>query len=176
MLKKFDVDDKVEEYEDYTKYSSKELIDHIVDTHHKYLWEEMPKLSKLTLKILSVHGDKHPELLEKVKSLYEDLRKELEQHLKKEEEVLFPLMEAYDEAEEGKEKQNMLEGIRSLKNEHENAGNILKKLRETTQDYTVPDDVCGTFAMTFMKLKEMERDIFTHIHLENNILFKQYEE
>lgn len=175
MLKRFNAGDKVGN-EDYTKYSSKELIDHIVNTHHKYLWEEMPKLSKLTLKILSVHGDKHPDLLEKVKSLYENLRKELEDHLKKEEEVLFPSMEAYEEAKEDKEKQDMLEGITSLKDEHENVGNILRKLRETTKDYTVPDDVCGTFAMTFMKLQEMERDIFTHINLENSILFKRYEE
>lgn len=161
---------------DYTKYSSKKLIDYIVNIHHRYLWEEMPKLSKLTLKILSVHGDKHPILLEKVKSLYEALRKELEEHLKKEEEVLFPLMKSCEEAGENKIKDNALEGIRSLRNEHESAGNILKELRKVTNDYEIPGDVCGTFAMTFAKLQEMERHIFAYIHLENNILFKRYEE
>lgn len=163
-------------YEDYTKYSSKELIDHIINTHHKYLWQEMPILSKLTQRILAAHEDKHPELLGKVKKLYEDLRKELEAHLKKEEDIVFPLIKAYEEAKEGKDKDDMLEGIRSLHDEHEAAGNILKELRKVTHDYELPSDVCSTFALTYAKLQEMERDIFLHIHLENNILFKRYEE
>lgn len=164
-----------QDYEDYTKYSSKDLIDHIVNTHHKYLWEEMPILSKLTQRILAAHGDNHPEL-NKVKTLYEDLRKELGDHLKKEEEILFPLMKAYEEAKEGKAKDNMLEGIRSLQDEHESAGNILKELRKVTCDYELPGDACRTYDLTYVKLQEMERDIFLHIHLENNILFKRYEE
>lgn len=164
-----------QDYEDYTKYSSKDLIDHIVNTHHKYLWEEMPTLSKLTQRILAAHGDNHPEL-NKVKTLYEDLRKELEAHLKKEEDILFPLMKAYEDAEEGKAKDDMLEGIRNLQDEHETAGNILKELRSVTDDYKVPDDACPTYVMTYKRLEEMERDIFLHIHLENNILFKRYEE
>lgn len=164
-----------QDYEDYTKYSSKDLIDHIVNTHHKYLWEEMPILSKLTQRILAAHGDNHPEL-NKVKTLYEDLRKELGDHLKKEEEILFPLMKAYEEAKEGKAKDNMLEGIRSLQDEHESAGNILKELRKVTRDYELPGDACRTYDLTYVKLQEMERDIFLHIHLENNILFKRYEE
>jgi len=164
-----------QDYEDYTKYSSKDLIDHIVNTHHKYLWEEMPILSKLTQRILAAHGDNHPEL-NKVKTLYEDLRKELGDHLKKEEEILFPLMKAYEEAKEGKAKDNMLEGIRSLQDEHESAGNILKELRKVTHDYELPGDACRTYDLTYVKLQEMERDIFLHIHLENNILFKRYEE
>lgn len=162
-------------YEDYTKYSSKDLIDHIVNTHHKYLWEEMPVLSKLTQRILAAHGDRHPEL-NKVKILYEDLRKEMEAHLKKEEDILFPLMKAYEEAKEGQEKDNMLEGIRSLQDEHEAAGNILKELRKVTRNYDIPCDVCKTFELTYIKLQKLEEDIFLHIHLENNILFKRYEE
>lgn len=168
--------ERKQSYEDYTKYSCKDLIDYIINTHHKYLWEEMPILSKFTQRILAAHGDKHPELLTKVKTLYEDLRKELEAHLRKEEDIVFPLIKTYVEAKDGKAKNDMLKEIRSLKDEHEAAGNILKELRKVTNDYEFPSDVCTTFVMTYKKLKEMERDIFLHIHLENNILFKRYEE
>ncbi|SHI97168.1 iron-sulfur cluster repair di-iron protein [Lutispora thermophila] len=163
-----------QEYEDYAKYSSIGLMDHIVNTHHKFLWEEMPTLSKLTQRILAAHGDRHPEL-SKVKNLYEDLRNELEDHLKKEEDVIFPLIKAFEEEKEEREKDDVLECIRSLRGEHEAAGNILKELKKTTHDYVVPDDACRTFDLTYTKLQEMERDIFLHIHLENNILFKRYE-
>lgn len=61
--------------------------------------------------------------------------------------------------------------IEELEKEHIAAGDILKELEKVTSDYLIPDDVCGTFEMTYAKLKEMESDLFQHIHLENNILF-----
>ena len=39
-----------------------ELVDHLEATHHRYLWHEMPRVSVLVDKIVSVHGGRHPEL------------------------------------------------------------------------------------------------------------------
>ena len=50
-------------------------------------------------------------------------------------------------------------------------GDILKELRQVTDDYKIPSDVCETFISTYNKLQELESDLFQHIHLENNILF-----
>lgn len=41
-----------------------ELVDHIVETHHAYLKEELPRLSFLVDKVANVHGESHPELVE----------------------------------------------------------------------------------------------------------------
>jgi regulator of cell morphogenesis and NO signaling len=65
------------------------LCDYIVNTHHKYVLKSLPELVMYTEKITSVHGERHPELAE-VAGLLAQINKELLQHMKKEEEVLFP--------------------------------------------------------------------------------------
>ena len=157
---------------DFRKMSSVELIDYIVNTHHSYLNINLPEISDLTATILRVHGANH-NILFKVHKLFHSLKTELEQHLIKEEVVLFPLMKEYY-AKPSEELYNQIISVmKETEDEHDGAGDILKELREITEDYKVPEDGCGTYHRTFDKLQELEADLFQHIHLENNILFKK---
>ncbi|CAM4233055.1 hemerythrin domain-containing protein [Geobacillus stearothermophilus] len=61
--------------------------------------------------------------------------------------------------------------IRELVNEHDAAGDLMKEIREITNDFTPPEDACGTYRLVYNRLAALEDDLFTHIHLENNILF-----
>jgi regulator of cell morphogenesis and NO signaling len=73
----------------WTALDAPALAHHIVDTHHRYLWEELPLVEALATKVVGVHGQRHPELAE-VHELVAELRADLEPHLQKEERVLFP--------------------------------------------------------------------------------------
>ena len=73
----------------WTTLDPPSLAKHVVATHHRYLWEELPLLEALAAKVLGVHGERHPELSE-VHELIMALRADLEPHLLKEERVLFP--------------------------------------------------------------------------------------
>lgn len=53
------------------------------------------------------------------------------------------------------------------------AGDLIKAIRTITDHYTVPEDACSTYALTYTKLQAFEKNTFEHVHLENNILFKQ---
>jgi regulator of cell morphogenesis and NO signaling len=64
--------------------------------------------------------------------------------------------------------------MKETEDEHEAAGDILKELRKVTKDYSVPKDGCDTYFKTFDKLQQLEADLFEHIHLENNILFRRF--
>lgn len=153
--------------------SSTDLIDYIINTHHVFLNRILPELSELTTKILKVHGSNHPELF-KVHKLFHNLKTELEQHLIKEEEILFPVIKEYD-AHPSKEQMNRISTtMKETEDEHEAAGDILKELRKVTKDYSVPKDGCNTYFKTFDKLQQLEADLFEHIHLENNILFRRF--
>lgn len=66
-----------------------ELVDHREATHHRYLWDELPRLSELIDRIVAVHGDRHREL-RAVAGRLAELRANLEPHLLEEEQVLFP--------------------------------------------------------------------------------------
>lgn len=162
-----------EKFTDWAKESPSKLIDYVVNNHHAYLNVELPKISTLLLKILAVHGKKHEELF-KVHRLFNNLRTELEEHLVKEEEFLFPLIIQYEKGKDEKVRTSALEYILQIEQEHTGAGDIIKELREITDHYNTPKDVCGTFELTYKKLLELEVDLFQHIHLENNILFENF--
>lgn len=159
---------------DWEKESMSKLIDHVVNTHHAYLGVELPIISELTTKILRVHGEGHPEL-SKVHKLFHSLKMELEQHLIKEEEIEFPLIKKYEQNPSKEALEKILKVEKELEEEHVGAGDILKELRKITKDYTVPEDGCNSYRLTYKKLEELEADTFQHIHLENNILFPRLE-
>jgi regulator of cell morphogenesis and NO signaling len=58
-----------------------------------------------------------------------------------------------------------------MQKEHQTTGAGLNKLRTLTNNYTPPDNACITHKVTFAKLKEFDKDLVQHIHLESNILF-----
>jgi regulator of cell morphogenesis and NO signaling len=147
-----------------------ELVDHILNVHHAYLHENLPKIGELTTKILRVHGNAHPQLF-KVHKLFNNIKTELESHLIKEETIQYPAIKEYESTRKIADLDNAIKIIKELEEEHTGAGDILKELREVTDDYAVPDDGCPTFKLTYDKLQELESDLFQHIHLENNILF-----
>lgn len=152
-----------------------ELVDYILNKHHGYLWDELPKISKLSTTILKVHGAHHPEL-SRVHKLFSTLKMELEEHLTKEETLQYPAIREYLKTKSNNDLEKAIDIIEELEKEHTGAGDILKELRVVTEDYKIPDDVCPTFELTYTKLQELESDLFRHIHLENNILFPRLRE
>ena len=156
------------QYVDWREKSSEELISHIVETHHGETFRLLKEIDPLMVKVFRVHFSHDPELLMKVHSLFGKLKCE------KEENILFPLMIKYDKAKNEKEKKEIEEDIRIIVNEHEAAGDILKELAEVTDDYKVPEWGCISFKLLYDYLHDLEKDLFIHIHKENNILFPRY--
>lgn len=117
-----------------------------------------------------MHGAKHSELA-KVHKLLHSLKMELEQHLIKEEEIVFPLIQEYERTGNNETLSNAVEKIIELEEEHEGAGSILKELREVTKNYELPEDACNSYKAAYKLLEDVEDDTFRHIHLENNIMF-----
>ncbi len=141
-----------------------ELIDHILAAHHRPLYEELPRLESMARKVLDVHRDKAPEMLCALLSTYLGLKAELEQHMPKEEQILFPMIKQGGGA--------MAEGpISVMRHEHESAGAALTRLRELTKGYEVPAEACATWQALWHGLASLEESLHQHIHLENNILF-----
>ncbi|MBB6454842.1 regulator of cell morphogenesis and NO signaling [Salirhabdus euzebyi] len=157
-----------EQQPNWEEISVKDLIDYITDVHHSYLKEELPALSPLVTKVYRVHGNHHTHLKE-VYRLYHELQMELEEHTLKEENEVFPLILEHEK----QQLPEQLEKIKELEDEHDKAGQLLKQLREVTNDYTLPDGACNTYRITYERLRELEEDTFTHIHLENHVLFKK---
>ncbi|MEK5031170.1 iron-sulfur cluster repair di-iron protein [Paenibacillus sp. FSL R7-0302] len=164
----------LEEDTAWNEASSEELVDYIVNKHHRYLREELPLISQNVTKVFRVHGEDSPHLGE-MHRLFNMLREELLQHTAKEEESEFPKMLAYTQnpSEEGLAELRGL--LHNLEAEHDGAGEILRELRRVTNDYTPPAHACTTYRLTYARLEELEGMTFEHVHLENNILFLRYQ-
>ena len=159
-----------EDTPDWQSFGLTGLVDHILGTHHAYLWDELGPLGSLVDKVYSVHGERHPELAS-VREDYAALANDLAQHLMKEERILFPAIKAQDAQEESGFGCGVDGPIRQMMYEHDAAGEILARLRETTSDYAVPEDACMSYRQMMFRLQTLEQDLHQHIHKENNVLF-----
>jgi len=146
------------------------LCDYIINTHHKYVLKSLPEIAHYTEKIAEVHGDRHPELNE-VYVLFSEINRELLQHLKNEEEVLFPAIKSAVKTPSPQLRKIIESEIVRMDREHEFAGGAMDKINELTKQYFVPVDSCNTYQVTFILLQQFEDDLHTHVHLENNILY-----
>ena len=146
------------------------LCDYIINTHHTFVKRSLPNLVLYTQKIASVHGEHHPGLLE-VAELVGKINSELSQHLKNEEEVLFPAIKGALNTKSGVFSSTIHSEISRMHDEHLFAGGAMDRINVITGSYKVPSDGCNTYHVTFQLLKEFEDDLHIHVHLENNILF-----
>jgi len=153
-----------------------ELTRYIVRRHHAYVRAQLPIIAAHLAKLRKVHGERHPEL-HSVATHFEQISGELQMHMMKEEEILFPYIRALAISVEqgGAPPPNMfgtvMNPIRMMEAEHQSAGNELEIVRTLTGNYTAPDDGCATYRVCFEELAAFDRDLRMHIHLENNILF-----
>ena len=146
------------------------LADDILATHHAYLHEELPLLDALAAKVVSVHGERHPELHD-VQRLFVAVRDDLEPHLAKEERVLFPAIHAIAAGRRDFPFGSIENPIRMMDVEHDRAGELLAELRTATHGYAVPHDACASYRSLYERLAELEHDTHVHIHKENHVLF-----
>lgn len=157
---------------DWAEESMSALIDHILSAHHAYLRSELPRLSELAEKVARAHGSRFPWVLD-CQRVFSSLRSELESHMIKEEQILFPLISQLESATENQAFHcgSLQNPISVMEHEHDNAGDALARLRQLSNGFFPPADACNTFRAWLDGLSDLEKDLHEHIHEENNILF-----
>lgn len=162
--------------QDYLGMELDQLIDTIIDVHHNYVRSTIPALVIYLNKLCDVHGERHSELFE-IRDQFTEGSVALQQHMKKEELVLFPYIKAMVESEKSgfplskPHFEHINNPIACMEDEHQAEGLRFKKIAQLTNGYSCPPDGCQTFRVAYAMLEEFEQDLHKHIHLENNILF-----
>ena len=154
--------------------SLSEAVDHLLETHHKYLKEALPRLATLLDKVVNAHVTRHPEL-NTVQELFGELRADLEPHLMKEEQVLFPMIKQIESSGGTAELDcgALQSPIRVMLMEHEQVLTLFERIRATTGNFKMPEDGCESYRLLLTGLDELEMDTLLHIQKENEILFPQ---
>jgi regulator of cell morphogenesis and NO signaling len=162
---------------DWTVEPLRDLIDHIVNTHHAYLNRELPAIGMRAVKVYRVYNQRYGPTLTGLPDVFDRLRSELEMHMRKDEMVLFPAIVACEAAINAGDPPPqcpigpLANPIAMMEAEHESAGEALVKIRDITQNFFVPDYACVTYRAMISGLRELEEDLHMHVHLENNVLF-----
>ena len=92
------------------------------------------------------------------------MAQELEAHMQKEEQVLFPLLARGHGA--------LVRGaITVMRMEDEEHGHQLRRLVGVAHDLTPPANACTSWRALYAALHAFRNDLLAHIHLENDILF-----
>lgn len=161
-----EIQDEASKSEDFERWDTRplpEVIDHILARFHEPHRQELPRLLAMARKVESVHAQKDS-CPHGLAELLERIAEEMELHMQKEEQVLFPLLRS------GRGRMAATP-IQVMEEEHRDHGKNLERLRELTKDYSPPQEACGTWSALYLGLAELQRDLMEHIHTENNILF-----
>ena len=140
-----------------------ELVEHILTHYHAAHRPELARLVAAARKVEAVHADK-PSCPRGLASHLATMAEELEQHMQKEEQVLFPMIL-------GGRGALAAMPVQMLELEHRDHALNLQRVRRLAHELTAPDEACGTWRALYLGLAELERDLMQHIHLENNVLF-----
>ena len=140
-----------------------ELIDHLLRHYHDAHRQVLPHLQAMAAKVERVHAA-HEDCPRGLAALLQEITDELESHMQKEEQVLFPMLR-------GGHGRYATAPIQVMESEHVEFGEDLARLRALAHDYVPPAGACTTWRALCLGLEEFERDAMRHIHLENHVLF-----
>ena len=152
------------------------LTQHIRETHHQYVRQAIARIQPLLDKVEVKHGGNYPEIAE-IRTLFTQVGRDMIAHMQKEEQMLFPYIDALEKARntncsvEPPFFQTVKNPIRMMMKEHDAAGELVRRIRTTSSEYTAPIDACTSYKALYEALREFEADLHQHVHLENNILF-----
>lgn len=152
------------------------LIDYIYKFQHHYIRTHGPAIYDLLTKVVNTHGDTDAHMKE-VQSLFSASLVDLNSHLEKEENILFPyILEILAAHQENRAIEQFHCGsvenpIRVMIQEHDDEGARFRQISKLTDTYRAPSHACNTYKMVLNELKQFEENLHIHIHVENNILF-----
>jgi regulator of cell morphogenesis and NO signaling len=144
-----------------------EIADHIEATHHEFLKRELPRLGEAARAVSGAGGP-----LAQCAEVFRHLRSELESHLMKEEQILFPLCRTLDAATSLPSFHcvTVANPIRVMELEHRAAEDALARMRALTSDYGAPEHAEPAVRAFVAGLAALDADLREHIAKEDGLL------
>ena len=143
------------------------LITHILTRYHAAHREDLARLVPLAEEVEAVHAD-DPDVPEGLTSELMCLAAAVEDHMAKEERILFPAMRAGVGS-------GLEHPIAVMRADHDDHAQEVALIRRLTADLTPPDHACGSWRALYAGTGRLLDDLEAHIALENNVLFPRFE-
>lgn len=151
---------------DWSRATPTALVDHILARYHAVHREQLPELIRMARKVEQVHAER-ADCPRGLADHLSGMAQELESHMRKEEDVLFPMIVRGHGVMAGAP-------ITVMRMEHDDHGIALRCLEVLTDGITPPRAACTTWRALYSGLRTFRQDLMAHIHTENNILFERF--
>lgn len=152
---------------DLAKLGISDLIDHILSKFHDTHRQELPELVALAQKVEHVHHDVDA-APRGLSAALKRLSIELDMHMKKEEQVLFPAMR-HGVTE------TISQPIAIMRREHDSHDEVLAEIGRLTNGLRIPEGACGSWQRLYAGLGKLCNDLKLHMATENDVLFPRFE-
>lgn len=153
------------------------LIRLIVARHHTWLRAELPEIGQLIRQTIASEGHTRSGRFAEIEKLFRQFQRETENHLKKEEAVLFPLIEKLEaRAASGLTPERQPFGplsnpVQFMKEDHELADGLLEKMKKLAAENGATQEATAARRAVLERLQAVEEDLDIHVRLEDEILF-----
>ncbi|WP_085593065.1 iron-sulfur cluster repair di-iron protein [Thalassospira sp. MCCC 1A01428] len=142
------------------------LITFILNRYHDTHRAELQELVLLARKVERVHANDENCPIG-LSAILEELLIDLNDHMIKEETVLFPVMLNADAMVMGP--------IAQMRFEHENHGEYIHRLEAVTSHLSLPGGACNSWRALYDGVAKLIEDLVAHIYIENRVLFPRFE-
>ena len=139
------------------------LIDEILSKHHRYVREELPRIDALLKKCAYDCGESK-DAIGAVTRFFANLAEDIEAHLVKEEDKLFPALRA---ADEGRNDTDLSPLVRELAAEHDQAGDALARMQVSLAEALLPEGEQPEIEELHRRLLDFEADLKAHVRAED---------
>ncbi|MCB1405358.1 MAG: hemerythrin domain-containing protein [Rhodobacteraceae bacterium] len=143
------------------------LIDHILDRYHEKHRADLKGLIPLAQKVEAVHAD-DPQAPQGLSGALAYLAQEMQEHMAKEEMILFPAMRTGGRT-------GIEHPIAVMRADHDDHAESIALIRRLTADLVAPDHACGSWRRLYDGTRALLDDLASHIALENDVLFPRFE-
>lgn len=143
------------------------LIDHILTRYHAMHRADLESLIPLAERVEQVHAD-DPDAPKGLARALTTLAREIEDHMAREERVLFPAMRVGGGA-------GIEHPIAVMRADHDDHAQTIALIRRLTHDLTPPAHACGAWRSLYGGTVTLLGELADHIALENNVLFPRFE-
>lgn len=146
------------------------LARHITNIHHRYTEKKITFIRNHIERLERKYGGEHLELL-LIKKTFEEMSIHVLLHMKNEEFFIFPCIRRMVSRGKTEPTTSIEKALAMMEGDHELEGDSLRQLADLTNHYNIPEKSDYEYRVTYGAMKELEKDLRVHMHLENNILF-----
>jgi regulator of cell morphogenesis and NO signaling len=160
----------------FTEFRADELAGYVTDKHHSYARQAAEIIHDRLNHLMSMNDDSKEDYRH-LWNLFDQLFLELDNHMRKEETILFPFVRKMVQADQGHGEDEfpsvtmVRNPIELLLKEHRRVSNLLQELRMATNHYKPADESSPTCKLCLAEMFDLDQDIQRHFYLEETVLY-----